>query len=153
MIYADIYPCGKSRFTLYSDDGRTNAYENGEFTLTEIVCDESDKTVITAAASNELFFVKRMNLKIHVNAVPESVKADGKNAEKRFHLKELETTANGWFYDDFSRVLYIASDIGGLCSELVIEYKDEPVRKPHRDENITSGKQDIPSFIFNDSLN
>lgn len=153
IIYADIYPCGKSSFTLYSDDGRTNAYENGEFTLTEIFCDESDKTIITAAASNELFSAKRINLKIHVNAVPESVKADGKNAERRFYPGELEASANGWFYDDFSRVLYISSDIDGLYSELVIGYKDEQVRKPHRDEIITSGTQDIPSFIFNDSLN
>ena len=53
----------------------------------------------------------------------------------------------------FSRILYRSSDIDGLYSEIVIEYENEPVRKPHRDEIITSGKQDIPSFIFNDSLN
>ena len=152
VICADIYPCGKSSFNLYSDDGKTNAYEKGEFTLTEIFCDESDKTIITAAASNDLFSAKRINLKVHVNAAPESVKADGKNAEKRFHLGELETAAAGWFYDDFSRVLYISSDIDGLYSEIVIEYKEEPLRKPHRDEIIARGTQDIPSFIFNDSL-
>ena len=91
-------------------------------------------------------------MKVHVNAAPKTVKADGKNAEKRFHLGELETTAAGWFYDDFSRVLYISSDIKGLYCEVVVEYDDNKIRKPHKDEISETGKQDIPSFIFNDSL-
>lgn len=153
VIYAEIYPCGKSSFTLYSDDGRTNAYENGKFTLTEIFCNESDKTIITAAASNELFSAKRINLKIHVNAVPNSIKAGGENAERYRNLGELEAAANGWFYDDFSRLLYISSDIRDLYIEIVIDYENNPVRKPHRDEITKSGAQNIPSFIFSESLN
>lgn len=153
IICADIYPLEKSDFTVYSDDGRTNAYENGKFTLTEIFCNDGDKTVITTAASNELFMTKHINLKIHVNAVPHSVKIGGNNAEKRFRLKELEANVNSWFYDDFSRVLYISSDIDGLYSETVVEYDEEKIRKPHKGEPTETGEQDIPSFIFNDSLN
>lgn len=153
IICAEIYPLEKSSFTVYSDDGRTNAYENGKFTLTEIFCNDGDKTVITTAASNELFAAKHINLKIHVNAVPHSVKIGGKNAEKRFRRKELEANVNSWFYDDFSRVLYISSDIDGLYSETVVEYDEEKIRKPHKDEPTETGEQDIPSFIFNDSLN
>jgi len=33
-----IYPVGTSRFGLYEDDGRTNAYRRGAYALTPIVC-------------------------------------------------------------------------------------------------------------------
>jgi hypothetical protein len=33
-----IYPHGASRFELYEDDGRTNAYRRGAYALTSIAC-------------------------------------------------------------------------------------------------------------------
>lgn len=156
VLSAVIYPNGKSNFTLYADDGNTNAYEKGEYTLTEICCKEkenTEKTVITLTMSNALFAARRLNLKIYVNAIPKSISANGSGAERIWHLGKLKSAKCGWFYDEFSRVLYISVDLNGLNSEIVIDYKNEIIRKPHRDEIINSGERDIPSFIFNDSLN
>ena len=36
-----IYPEGASRFELYEDDGRTNAYRRGQYALTAFECDAS----------------------------------------------------------------------------------------------------------------
>ena len=33
-----------------------------------------------------------------------------------------------------------------------MEYGDNKIRKPHKDEILGTGEQDIPNFIFNDSL-
>ena len=60
----------------------------------------------------------------------------------------LKTAENGWFYDDFSRVLYISADLDGLYSEVVVEYGEEKIYKPHRNKTAETGEQDIPSFIF-----
>ena len=153
IISLDIYPCGKSGFMLYADDGRTYAYEKGEFTLTEILCDAEESTVvITTAASNELFAAKRLNLKIHVDAIPNSVIVNGTDCEKMWHRSMLKAAENGWFYDDFNRVLYISAGIDGLYGEVIVEYDEEKVYKPHRDRTAETGEQDIPSFIFKNSL-
>jgi len=37
-LILQIYPHGTSRFELYEDDGRSNAYRRGAYTLTPIVC-------------------------------------------------------------------------------------------------------------------
>ena len=154
ITFADIYPCGKSGFMLYADDGGTYAYEKGEFTLTEILCDEEESVVvITTAASNELFAAKRLNLKIHVDAIPNSVIVNGIDCKRMWHQSMLKAAENGWFYDDFNRVLYISASLDGLYGEVVVEYGEEKVYKPHRDKTTETGEQDIPSFIFKNSLN
>lgn len=152
VISAEVYCGKKSSFTLYSDDGKTNAYENGAFTLTELVCDESDRTVITTAASNGLFAAKRLKLKLHVNAVPEEVRVNGHEAERRGYLEELKSAASGWFYDEFNHILYICTDLAGLRNKIVISRKDEIIRRPHWNKIIEAGGQDIPDFIFSNSL-
>lgn len=38
-VTLQIYPEGVSRFELYEDDGRTNAYRRGQYALTAITCD------------------------------------------------------------------------------------------------------------------
>ena len=38
-VTLQIYPEGASRFELYEDDGRTNAYRRGQYALTAITCD------------------------------------------------------------------------------------------------------------------
>lgn len=40
-----IYPDGTSRFELYEDDGRTNAYRQGHYALTALECTASDGAV------------------------------------------------------------------------------------------------------------
>ncbi len=40
-IELEVYPCGKSEFTMYEDDGESYAYESGEFVLTRFTCEET----------------------------------------------------------------------------------------------------------------
>jgi alpha-glucosidase (family GH31 glycosyl hydrolase) len=41
-----VYPGGRSSFTLYEDDGETNAYRDGHYALTEFGCETSAEEVV-----------------------------------------------------------------------------------------------------------
>lgn len=134
---AEIYPFGTSRFTLYADDGNSIKHENGDFTLTEISCEESfgERTVIKTSCSNELYRAGKTSLKIHVNAVPKSVCVNGRALASRWPLYVLEKENNAWHYDEFSRKLYIVADLELAENEIVIEYRENSaIRKPSRAE-------------------
>ncbi len=138
-LCAEIYPQGKSCFTIYSDDGLSNAYERGEFTLTEITCEDSFETgtVIETKASDNRFAAESVFLKIHVNAVPVSVHVNGDTISSYGHLMEIRK-ADGWFYDDFNRTLYIAA-ASSESNRIAIKYAEKSViKKPQRYEDTSS---------------
>lgn len=148
-LSAEIYPYEKSEFTVYSDDGITRNYEQGIFTLTQISCAEEVGycTKINISSNNSHFAPNKARLKIHVNAVPNAVAVNGVSINRCGHLKQLEG-GNIWFYDDFSRVLYIASDIKAADNEIVICYNENSlIIKPFDgEENIAENGQS--PFIF-----
>lgn len=136
VISAEIYPNGTGRFTLYADDGKSTAYENGLFTLTEITCTEEigKRTIIRTARSNDNYAAERLALKIHVNAVPRAVSANGCVIYRCGYLKETRS-ADRWYYDEFSRTLYITA-AAAEKNEIVVEYEDNSlIAKPTHSEN------------------
>lgn len=124
-ICAEIHPDGASSFLHYIDDGETVDYEKGIFTLTELTCEEEpgQHTIIRTARSNDYFPASILQLKLCVNAVPAKVTVNGAPANRRGHLSELTQEKNGWFYDDFSRVLFIKADISPANSEVSVAYQ------------------------------
>ena len=78
-ITLEVYPHGKSSFTLYKDDGATFAYRKGKSTTTRIVCEESAGGVSSAGRrhlrlsideSNKLFTPKRYVARFHLHQSP-----------------------------------------------------------------------------------
>ena len=61
----EVFPSGKSEFTLYHDDGRSFAYEAGDFTVTRLSCEEADRAVA----------VLRLGVEqpLHADRVPDAV--------------------------------------------------------------------------------
>lgn len=136
-ISAEIYPDGNSSFALYSDDGKSSGYEKGEFTLTEITCEEAvgERTVIKTSRSNDLFGVNKIKLKIHINAVPKSVTVNGKSIDNKWPLQALRKTDNGWHFEEFSRKLYIVAELTEAENKIVVEYQENSlIRKPSKSE-------------------
>lgn len=144
-ITAEIHPSGKSSFTLYADDGKSVDYEKGIFTLTDISCEEvkGERTVIKTSRSNNHFAADKMMLTIHVNAVPKSVTVNGAEAEKKWHITELNCLENKWFYNDFNRTLYVRAMLDTAENEIVIEYEQgAAINKPlHDSENVQMNGQ------------
>jgi alpha-glucosidase (family GH31 glycosyl hydrolase) len=48
-----IYPAGSSRFDLYEDDGRSNAYLQGRYAITPIICTVEDDRITVQIAAPE----------------------------------------------------------------------------------------------------
>lgn len=125
-IFARIHPSGKGSFALYSDDGSSVEYETGAFTLTEISCEEhiGEGTIIRTVRSNDEFAANKLQFEVHVNAVPKCVNVNGEEATRRWHLHELRGEQSAWYYNDFSRTLYIAAISDATENEFVVEYED-----------------------------
>lgn len=137
VLSAEIYPHEKGSFTLYSDDGESVDYEKGVFTLTKIFCDEEvgRRTIIRTSRSNDIFAAQKLILKIHANAVPESVEVNGNIILGCGYLKETRT-ADRWYYDEYSHTLYITAAIPGAFNEIVVKYEENSIiSKPSHAEN------------------
>jgi len=83
-VTLQIYPEGISRFELYEDDGRTNAYRRGQHALTAITCDaRADQiTVRVEAPAGDRSVVpaeRRYLLRLHA-APPSAVSVEGVGA-------------------------------------------------------------------------
>lgn len=141
-IAAEIYPEGKSSFTLYTDDGKTVDYEKGIYTLTEITCDDTKgvKTVIRISQSNDNFLAEKMYIKVHVTSMVKNVTVNGGETERTWHLHCMRKD-NIWCHEEFSRILYISAVLGKGDNEIVIEYEENSVLpisvRSESDENIS----------------
>src|SRR5699024_3925711 len=98
----ELYPCGKSTFTLYNDDGKTVDYKTGESTSTLItsVLDDHQKVTITIAPTKGNFngFIEQKStvLKFNVSEKPTKIKAHiGGKRVKLQAVNSLEAFKNG----------------------------------------------------------
>jgi alpha-glucosidase len=77
-LTVEIYPSGRSSFTLYRDDGISFGYRKGSYTLTQLACDETGSSVrVSIEESNKLFTPKEYALRLHLSRKPDSLSVDG----------------------------------------------------------------------------
>lgn len=75
-VTLDIYPSGNSGYKLYEDDGKTLAYQQGGFALTEVTCAENRETVKVEIGQSEGKFKvadRNYTLIVHLDKKPGSV--------------------------------------------------------------------------------
>ena len=97
-----IYPLGHTEFTVYDDDGRTQAYLHGESTATRIVSDLSDKGCLTVTVEPTSGFFTGMEklqtteFRIPVAAAAKKIalKANGKKMAFTSALEPLSPEAS-----------------------------------------------------------
>jgi len=127
----EIYPYGKSGFTLYHDDGRSFDYQKGAYTTTlfSSALGAQDE-VFSLEESNKLFAPKEYRLRFHLDRTPLAVSVDSVVLE-----------ASEWRWDADARVLSLALPDGGalghtvrvglyggtLPARIAPELKEEPV--------------------------
>ena len=78
----EVFPWGRSAFTLYEDDGVTYAYAEGRAARTEIECRATEREVVVAIAPREGDYdgmpsTRRFELRLHCPGPPRSVSVDG----------------------------------------------------------------------------
>jgi alpha-glucosidase len=78
-LTVEVFPSGRSQFSMVHDDGRTFDYLRGKSTTTRFASDEGSKSVkFEIAESNHLFVPKQYVLRFHLDRRPFNVVADGK---------------------------------------------------------------------------
>jgi alpha-glucosidase (family GH31 glycosyl hydrolase) len=95
-----IYPEGSSRFQLYEDDGRSNAYRRGAHALTRFECEAAARrvTVRIGEPAGDRSVVpagRRYLVRLRMDA-PQSVVAEGHGALAR---SSEEASGPGWWID------------------------------------------------------
>jgi len=99
-VTLQIYPEGTSRFELYEDDGRSNAYRRGQYALTPIVCEAASGrvTVRVEAPAGDRSVVpagRRYRLRLRVGR-PAAVAVDGAELPQ----SGGDAGGPGWWMDD-----------------------------------------------------
>lgn len=109
-ITLDIYPHGNSEFTLYDDDGKSMEYQQGQYAITDILCQENNgKVNIQLKAPQGEFEVPERTyaLQIHTNKAPASVTAGGKQMKTVSDSQSFMNAKQGWYYNSDEQVLYV----------------------------------------------
>ena len=97
----EVFPWGHSEFTLYEDDGETEAYRRGEVVTTKITCDSGEEALTLTIAPREGWYEGMLQrrawvLAVHLAAKPESVTMN--------EIPVLEG-GSGWCYDEAEGIL------------------------------------------------
>jgi alpha-glucosidase len=130
----DVYPFGKSSFTLYEDDGVTQDYRAGAFA--KITVETEAPKSLEAAGSQISVKVgpakgkfKNMPasrsyvLDVHIPAKPEAVKLNDKTLPGLEKREEFRTAAEGWFFDPRDRrgVLHVKTRAISLAAGFAVK--------------------------------
>jgi len=115
-----IHPAGRSSFTLYEDDGETNAYASGGYVLTDFTCAENaggfEVTISPPQGDAALIPESRAcTLQILCPRPPRSVALDGAG------LPPSRDAARGWWHDG-DRFLFVR--FGGGPARVRIETRN-----------------------------
>ncbi len=107
-LTVEIFPSGRSEFTLYRDDGGTFAYRHGDYTVTRLACDASARRVrFTIDESNKRFTPAVYVARFHLGAAPTAVSIGGAAAQE---VVSSSPAVGQWHWDPAERVLSVALD-------------------------------------------
>ena len=154
----EFYPAGHSEFNEYDDDGRTEAYLQGDTLTTHLVSDvHKDVLNITIQPAKGTF--KNMTrekstlLRINVSEKPKTVKVKiGKNKIKLREVASLsafEQTDNAFFYDAMPNLNQFSTK--GSDAEKVVITKNPQVLIKIQKSDITANTTSVTvtNFVFN----
>ncbi|WP_020530387.1 glycoside hydrolase family 31 protein [Flexithrix dorotheae] len=121
-IILDIYPGKSSSFELYEDDGKSMAYQQGEYATTKVTCIEDEALVkvnIPKPTGQYQIPQRAYYLQLHLGTEPANVLVNQSD------LKKLESPSGsegskGWYYESAQKILYINPGLG-VKSEINVE--------------------------------
>jgi len=101
-----IHPEGESEFTLYEDDGKTRAYEEGAFALSKFECiqDEQKQQITILLGKSEGHYdgkphSRTYHLQVYSEEEPDRVIIDGKTMGRVKDKRTLGYNTSGWWHD------------------------------------------------------
>jgi alpha-glucosidase len=128
----EVYPSGRSSFTLYRDDGATFAYRRGDCTTTALTCDARDSAVrFTIEESNKLYTPRLYVVHFHLGQTPTAVTVGG-----------ADTAPGQWSWDAAHRVLSVALDNDDATAHAIAVTLDGVDLPPRPAPPLTADKVD-----------
>lgn len=152
----EVFPSGRSTFTLYRDDGETFAYRNGAYTLSRFTSEETGGSVsLRIEETNALFVPNLYRVRFHLDREPISASLDGKAFVR---VGGGPPEAGQWSWDSDSRVLSVAFEAGKFLSKTLnvslSDKKLEPRPAPflseedgHATEATAADGRPVPHFF------
>jgi alpha-glucosidase len=105
-----IYPSKKSSYTLYEDDGISYGYEKGKYSLTNVICEKKDNSIIVSV-KKEFDGYKNSRkyylLTILTDTKPVSVSSGVFQLSESASIADLKKRSNCFFYDESGKFLFI----------------------------------------------
>ncbi|MCX5202263.1 NPCBM/NEW2 domain-containing protein [Streptomyces sp. NBC_00237] len=103
----DVYPQGKSSFTLYEDDGVTRRHRAGEYATQQADVDaprrgEGDVSIRIGTSKGDFRGKQAQrpySFTVHTNSVPDEVELSGRELPRLKSKQAFETALQGWWYD------------------------------------------------------
>jgi len=103
----NIYPLGRSSYTLYEDDGLTRDHRKGIYATTkfEVSAPENEigsVSIIINAVKGDFKGRQKIRtylLDVHIRNVPLEITIDGKKLNKMKSRHQLNSAFTGWFFD------------------------------------------------------
>ena len=113
----EVFPSGRSSFTLYRDDGASFAYRKGEYTVTQIAAETTGDAVrLTIDESNKRFTPAVYRVRFHLGRTPTGVRLAGADAQR---TTVGVVAAGEWSWDAEARVLTVVLDARGSTSHAI----------------------------------
>ncbi len=136
----EIYPEGKSSFTLYQDDGETQAFlAQKAYSVTTITVDAENREAVDVRleANNAEFLPSTYRMELHLNQRPLSVSVEGR--ELTSFRSPLQLTSEGaWSWDETSRVLSLSvSRQDRLITQVTIRLDADSIALPRSELQLT----------------
>ena len=102
----------KSTYLLYDDDGRTNAFEKGEYKETALTM-EGGKIVTVRFTTTGTYpdTIERLSVTmVHKEKAPLDVRVDGRVLTHYLDREKFESAKEGWYYSNTDRAVKIVFD-------------------------------------------
>lgn len=113
----EVFPHGRSTFTLYQDDGESFAYRDGAYTLTRFLCEESNGELrFSVEPSNARFVPSLYRLRFHLPRPPSEVRLDGAALGKSV---DAEPAVGLWSWNSETKILQVAVGSQGAAPRVV----------------------------------
>ncbi len=139
----DIYPAGKTNFSLYEDDGASQSYKTGAFSKSMITCDATLDPVITVGKCVGDYQGKPVSrnykMQVHTAKKPKTILLDNVPMIEYASEALWNAAAEGWYYAPANKkgIVFVKIKPMPLAADFVVRF-GEPTSI---DDNILSATE------------
>jgi alpha-glucosidase len=159
-VTLDVYPSGKTSFTLYEDDGSTQEYRKGSFSKSTITSTTAPVITVNVGKCNGTYTDKPLSrkyeLQIHTANKPKIVLLDNIAMTEYPSVSAWNSAKEGWYFAaaDKKGIVYVKTNPISLDKDFEVKFGEvTAVNNMHDDETITLYPNPTSGKFHLDGLN